>query len=51
MNDGSGNGATPRQRRQRRLVQAVLATLAGQEDGSLPVRELFDELVVRLQLA
>ena len=50
MNDGSGNGATPRQRRQRRLVQAVLATLAGQEDGSLPVRELFDELVVRLQL-
>jgi hypothetical protein len=50
MNDGSGNGATPRQRRQGRLVQAVLATLAGQEDGSLPVRELFDELVVRLKL-
>ena len=50
MNDGSGNGATPRQRRRRRLVQAVLTTLAEQENGSLPVKELFDELVERLQL-
>ncbi len=50
MNDGSGNGATPRQRRRGRLVQAVLTTLAEQENGSLPVKELFDELVERLQL-
>lgn len=50
MSDGSGNGATPRQRRRGRLVQAVLTTLAGQEDGSLPVKELFDKLVERLQL-
>jgi 5-methylcytosine-specific restriction enzyme B len=50
MNDRSGNGATPRQERERRLVQAVLTTLAEQEDGSLPVKELFDELVERLQL-
>ena len=50
MNDGSENGATPRQRRRGRLVQAVLTTLAEQENGSLPVKELFDELVERLQL-
>jgi len=50
MNDGSGNGATPRQRRRGRLIQAVLTTLARQENGSLPVKELFDELVERLQL-
>jgi 5-methylcytosine-specific restriction protein B len=31
-------------------VQAVLSTLAAQENGSLPVKELFDELVERLQL-
>jgi len=45
-----GNGATPRQQRQHRLVQAVLTTLAEQEKGSLPVKELFDELAERLQL-
>lgn len=50
MNDGSGNGATSRQWRRPRLVQAVLTTLADQENGSLPVKELFDELVERLQL-
>ena len=50
MNDESGNGATPRQRYRSRLVQAVLTTLAEQENGSLPVKELFDELVERLQL-
>ena len=50
MNDGSGNGATPRQRRRSGLIRAVLTTLAGQENGSLPVKELFDELVERLQL-
>ena len=50
MNDGSGNGATSRQWRRPRLVQAVLTTLAEQENGSLPVKELFDELVERLQL-
>jgi 5-methylcytosine-specific restriction enzyme B len=50
MNDESGNGATPRQRGRSRLAQAVLTTLAEQENGSLPVQELFDELVERLQL-
>jgi 5-methylcytosine-specific restriction protein B len=50
MSDGSGNGATPRQRRQSRLVYAVLTTLAGQENGSLPVKELFDKLAERLEL-
>jgi 5-methylcytosine-specific restriction enzyme B len=50
MNDEPGNGATTRQQHRRQLVQAVLTTLAGQEDGSLPVKELFDELLERLQL-
>jgi 5-methylcytosine-specific restriction enzyme B len=50
MNDESGTGATPRQRGRSRLAQAVLTTLAEQENGSLPVQELFDELVERLQL-
>jgi 5-methylcytosine-specific restriction enzyme B len=50
MNDESGNGATPRQRRQARMVQAVLTTLAEQENGALPVKELFELLVERLQL-
>jgi 5-methylcytosine-specific restriction enzyme B len=50
MNDESGNGTSPRQSRRARLAQAVLTTLAEQENGSLPVKELFDELVERLQL-
>jgi len=50
MNNESGNGASPRQRGRSRLAQAVLTTLAEQENGSLPVQELFDELVERLQL-
>ena len=48
--EASVNGGTPRQRRQRRLVQAVLTTLAEQDSKSLPVKELFDELVDRLEL-
>jgi 5-methylcytosine-specific restriction protein B len=44
------NGATSRQGRRPRVVQAVLTALAEQESGSLPVKELFDELVGRLQL-
>ena len=48
--DASANGGTPRQRRQRQLVQAVLTTLAEQDSGSLPAKELFDELADRLQL-
>ena len=50
MNDGSGSDETSRRWRRPRLVQAVLSTLAAQENGSLPVKELFDELVERLQL-
>src|SRR5689334_9393411 len=50
MNDDSGNGASPRQRLRSRLVQAVLTTLAEQENGSLPVKELFDQLAERLEL-
>jgi 5-methylcytosine-specific restriction enzyme B len=50
MNDESGNGATPRQQHRSRLAQAVLTTLAEQENGSLPVKELFDQLAERLEL-
>jgi 5-methylcytosine-specific restriction enzyme B len=50
MNDVSQQGDAPQQLRRRRLVHAVLTTLAGQQDGSLPVKELFDELAERLQL-
>ena len=48
--DASANGGTPRQRRQRRLVQAALGLLAEQESGSLPAKELFDQVVDRLEL-
>jgi hypothetical protein len=48
MDDGSGNGATQRHRSQ--LAQAVLTTLAEQENGSLRVKELFDDLAERLEL-
>src|SRR6516162_7840296 len=47
---GRENGATSRQGRRPRVVQAVLTALAAQESGSLPGRERFDELVGRLQL-
>jgi 5-methylcytosine-specific restriction protein B len=50
MNDESGNGASPRQGHRSRLAQTVLTTLAEQEDGSLPVKELFDQLAERLEL-
>ena len=50
MNDESGNGSIPRERLRGRLAQAVLTTLAEQEDGSLPVKELFDQLAERLEL-
>jgi 5-methylcytosine-specific restriction protein B len=50
MNDESGNGASPRQRHRSRLVQAVLTTLAEQENSSLPVKELFGQLAERLEL-
>ena len=46
-----GNGTSHQQARRRLLVQAVLTTLAAQEDGSLPVGELFDEVARRLQLS
>lgn len=45
-----GNGGFSQQGRRGRLVQAVLRTLAEREDGSLPVRELFDQVADRLQL-
>jgi restriction system protein len=50
MNDASGNGASPRERHRSQLAQAVLTTLAEQENGSLPVKELFDQLAERLEL-
>jgi hypothetical protein len=45
-----GNGGFSQQGRRGRLVQTVLTTLAEREDGSLPVRELFDQVADRLQL-
>jgi Mrr N-terminal domain len=46
-----GNSGISQQARRRLLVQAVLTTLAGQDDGSLPVAELFAEVAQRLELS
>jgi 5-methylcytosine-specific restriction enzyme B len=51
MSDQSGNAVPSQQERRRRLVKAVLATLAEQDDGSLPIRELFAEVEERVQLS
>ena len=50
MNEGSENSEAPELGLRRRLVRAVLTTLAEHQDGSLPVKDLFDELAERLQL-